>query len=62
MLLVCLSVVFKFMNSITDCYKSGVNIMVIWGGGGEGGAPRILKFSFPKFSMKNVEGMRTFEV
>ena len=32
---VCVSVSFKFLNCVTDCYKSGVNIMMSlgWGGG-----------------------------
>jgi len=29
---VCLSVAFKFLNHLTDCYKSDVNIMVTLGG------------------------------
>ena len=28
MLFVCLSVAFKFLNRVTDCYKPGVNIMM----------------------------------
>jgi hypothetical protein len=31
-LFVCLSVALKFMNHVTDCYKSGVNIMMTLGG------------------------------
>ena len=36
---VCVSVSFKFLNCVTDCYKSGVNIMMSlgWGGGLGGG-------------------------
>ena len=28
MMFVCLSAAFKFLNRVTDCYKSGVNIMM----------------------------------
>jgi hypothetical protein len=32
MLFVCLSITSKFLNLVTDCYKSGVNIMMTLGG------------------------------
>jgi len=32
MLFVCLSVAFKLLNRVTDCYKSSVNIMMTLGG------------------------------
>jgi len=31
-LCVCLSVAFKFLNNVTDCYKTGVKIMMTLGG------------------------------
>ena len=31
-LFVCLSVAFKFLNRVTDCYNFGVNIMMTLGG------------------------------
>ena len=38
MMFVCLSVAFKFLKLVTDCYKSGVKIMMTLG------APQRLRF------------------
>ena len=58
MLLVCLSVAFKFLNHVTSCYKSCVNIMMYL----RGGATPEPKLYIPTLRMNNVEGMRTFKV
>jgi len=53
---VCLSVAFKFLTHVIDCYKSGVNIMMTLG------EPRRLTFKFQTLSNNKVEDMRTFEL
>jgi hypothetical protein len=54
--LVCLSVTFKFLNSVTDCYKSGVSILMKLEALGH------LTFQFQRLSNNNKEYMQTFEV
>jgi nanoRNase/pAp phosphatase (c-di-AMP/oligoRNAs hydrolase) len=44
---VCVSVAFKFLNCVTDCYKSSVNIMMSLGGRvGGGGHHDASSFNF----------------
>ena len=52
MLFVCLSAAFKFLNRVTDCYKSIVNFMMTLG------APRSLKFYLQIIHNANVWGVR----
>jgi len=56
MLFVFLSVAFKFLNRVTDCYKSGVNILTKLEALGR------LSFQFQRLSNNNKEYMQTFEV
>ena len=52
--LVCVSVAFKFLKRVTDCYKFGVNIMMIFGWHRDD-----LSFSFQTLSNKKVEDKQT---
>jgi len=53
---VCLSVMFTFLNRVTDCYKSGVNILIKLEALGS------LKFQFQTLSNYKQDVMRTFEL
>ena len=52
----CLSAAFTFLKHVTDCYKSGVNIMMTLG------APRPLRLKFHTRRNNKVEETRTFEM